>query len=86
MIGGPIRDFNVIFDGSRLAASVRPVDGALPDCPAGPGRLYALLALTAGVALDGQDLPAGGLALSEHFAAQFSADFRGLLVTFEQTR
>lgn len=86
MIGGPIRDFNVIFDGSRLAASVRPVDGALPDCPAGPGRLYALLVLTAGAALDGQDLPAGGLALSEHFAAKFSADFRGLLVTFEQTR
>lgn len=84
MIGGPIRDFNVIFDGRRLAAAVQPVAGALPDCPAAPGRRYALLALDGGATLGGADLPAGGIALSEHLNGQVPAGFRGLLVTFEQ--
>ena len=82
MIDGPIRDFNVIWDESRLSASVQLVTGHLPACPAAPGRIYALLALEA---LEILGLPAGVLAQSEHFLAQSSPEFCGLLVTFKQT-
>ncbi len=83
MISGPIRDFNVIWDATRLSASVRFVAGDLPACPAGPGVFYALLALTgSGLAITA-GLSSGSLAVSEQFEARHLADFTGLLVTFE---
>ncbi|MBS0563045.1 MAG: HutD family protein [Proteobacteria bacterium] len=82
MIGGPIRDFNVIYDGSRLRASVQTLRDSLPACPSAPGKSYALLALAPAETIG---LPAGALALSRHFEACASAGFAGLLVTFTQT-
>lgn len=81
MIDGPIRDFNVIYDGSRLEASVRILRDQVPACPPRPGRTRALLALAA---LESLGLPAGALALSEHFKACTGAGFAGVLVTFTQ--
>lgn len=81
LIAGPIRDFNLIWDATRLAASVAPLRGSLPACPAAPGRFHALLALAGGA---GHGLPDGALALSEHFSGIAAPDFAALLVTFEQ--
>ncbi len=85
MIDGPIRDFNVIFDGGALDVSVALISGpAAPQCLAAPGRHYALLALTAGIALDGADLPKGAVALFTQSTLAISPESAGLLVTFEQ--
>jgi len=82
LIGGPVRDFNLIWDAARLAASVSTVSGPLPDCPPSPGRSYAFLALTP---VDTLAIPQGAVSLFEHASPQTSGEARGLLVTFEQT-
>ena len=81
LIAGPIRDFNVIFDGAKLGASVTLITGprALP-IPATPGARFALLALTPGLSLDQTVLPDGSLALFTRAALTATAPARGLLV------
>lgn len=83
MIDGPIRDFNVIFDGNRLAVSVTLVN-APRDCPATPGRRYAWLALAARTSLDGRKIPIGSVVLFEQSLPLIAENSGGLLVTFEQ--
>lgn len=84
MIDGPIRDFNVIFNGARVRATVTAVSGALPACPAAPGRTYALLAL-AETTMDGVRIPANSLIQFEHYSGQNAPNFAGLIVSFEHT-
>lgn len=79
LIDGPVRDFNLIWDATHLAASVSPVTGAMPDCPPVPGRSYALLSLGPSATF-----PQGSLALFEHIQGTDVADCTGLLVTFEK--
>jgi hypothetical protein len=84
LIGGPVRDFNLIFDPRRLSASVRPVEGALPACPAAPGRFHALLAVAADLPVGGEMLGEGTLALFEAAPPAAAAGFRGLLARFDR--
>ncbi|WP_284164324.1 HutD family protein [Frigidibacter sp. SD6-1] len=81
LIGGPVRDFNLIWDAGRLDASVRLLDGALPDCMPAPGRSHALLALSA---LETPAVPARAIALFDRLDAGPAPGFRGLLVTLDQ--
>ena len=62
LIDGPLRDFNLIFDGARLVGSVLPL---ATDRTLGPGAIHAVLALTTGIAVDGFPIPAGAVALIE---------------------
>lgn len=80
LISGPVRDFNLIWDATRLAASVRHVSGQLPDYPSAPGRSYAFLALTTA---ENPAIPQGAVAFFEHFP-EARHKISGLLVTFEQ--
>ncbi|MCX8507747.1 MAG: HutD family protein, partial [Rhodobacteraceae bacterium] len=79
MIDGPIRDFNLIWDAKRLSARVTTLSGALPACPAAPGHIYALLALTNGY----PPLEVGALAIADQISAHILPDFRGLLVELQ---
>jgi len=81
LIGGPIRDFNLIYDGRHLQASVTLVRDRLPECPPAPQAFHALLALAG--ALPGIGLEAGALGFSEQFDACRCPGFAGLLATFE---
>jgi environmental stress-induced protein Ves len=81
LIAGPVRDFNLIWDATRLVATVSPLGDGLPACPPAPGRSYALLALSA---LQKPGLPKGAVAFFDHCGPVGAPDFTGLLVTFEQ--
>lgn len=80
LIDGPIRDFNLIWDATRLAASVRLIPDTLPACPPATGRTYAFLALAAVPSLA---VPQSAVAFFDHFIPDSPADSPGLLVTFE---
>lgn len=82
LIDGPVRDFNLIWDATRLAAAVTLVTGTLPACPPAPGRSYAFLALKAS---ESAAIPTGALALFQQLDPIGLAKIQGLLVTFEQT-
>ena len=84
MIDGRIRDFNVIFNAAKVQAAVTVFKGAVPVCPPGPGRHYALLALTK-MQLDGSDVPVNSLAQFEQFSGTGPRDFIGIIVRFEHT-
>lgn len=60
LIGGPVRDFNLIFDGAQLTGSVAPVAGDTV-LPAGP--VHAILALSEGIAANATPIPAGAVAV-----------------------
>ena len=81
LIDGPVRDFNLIWDATRRAATVRFVSGAPPVCPRVPGRDYALLVLGPP---GSPALPQGSVALFDQFSGVRLPEFQGLLVTFEQ--
>lgn len=84
LIAGPIRDFNVIYDGAKLMASVTPISGpAKTLCPAAPKSHFALLALTQGLAVHQTDLPQGAVALFDSASLHATAAARGLLVSFK---
>lgn len=83
MIDGRIRDFNVIFDPAKVQATVTALHGAIPLCPAAPGRHYALLALTE-MKLEDLQVPMNGIVQFEQFSADGPADHCGILVRFEQ--
>lgn len=83
LIGGPIRDFNVIFDGAKLGCRVTLISG--PARTAGPitqGGHFALLALTPGLRCDQTGLPPGSVALFDGATLSATAAAQGLLVTF----
>ena len=80
LIDGPIRDFNLIWDATRLAASVRLIPTSLTECPPAPGRFYAFLALSATPALD---MPQGAVAFFDLFTPIIPTEAHGLLVTLE---
>ena len=67
MIDGPIRDFNLIFNGARLTGSVEHVTSA-QTLPCAPGRQYALLALSDDANVDIAKLPKGSVALFDEAA------------------
>lgn len=81
LIDGPVRDFNLIWDATRRAATVTPVSGALPACPPARGRNYAFLALSTAA---NAAIPTGALALFEQTDGFIMPGCQGLLVTFEQ--
>lgn len=62
MIGGPIRDFNLIWDGERIDGAVTLPAGAPAFSPCG---IHMLLALGDGVTADITPLPRGAVAIWE---------------------
>lgn len=62
LIDGPLRDFNLIFDGARLEGSVLPLSG---DRTLTTGAIHAVLALGDGISVDGTPLPQAAVALVE---------------------
>src|SRR5690606_25010421 len=62
LVNGHLRDLNVIFDPRRIAAAVSVVAPGSTPCAGAAGRMYACLARTAGVSIDGRPLASGGAA------------------------
>ncbi|MGB3176660.1 MAG: HutD family protein, partial [Albidovulum sp.] len=83
MIDGPIRDFNVIYDGRRLTAVVTVLcENAVTELAQGEGRHYACLALTPGLSLDGAALPQGAVAMASTGHLQAGPGACGLVAAF----
>lgn len=84
-IGGDVRDFNLIFDPSRLAGTVSLIDTP-QTCPPAAGRLWACLALDAALGVDGaagQPVPHGGVAIFAGATLACGPDARALLVRLD---
>jgi len=75
LVDGPIRDFNLIFDGGLVAGSVSAHRGTRPDCPERPGVTYGWLALT-----DGSEGPEGAMVLAPALPPLAAPWLAGLLV------
>ncbi|MFZ1662625.1 MAG: HutD family protein [Paracoccaceae bacterium] len=82
MIDGPIRDFNLIFNGERLTGSVEHVTAARV-LPGVPGRQYALLTLSDGATVNEVNLPTGAVALFNHANLTASPALSALLVQLD---
>lgn len=63
MVGGPIRDLNVIYDPARISAEVTVIHG--PDRGAGRPDLAGLLVLAGAVTVAGSIVPPGACALGK---------------------
>lgn len=80
LIGDPVHDFNLIYNAKHISGTVSLVTGDLPACPKLPATRYALLAIGQDITLDGQTIPAGGIALFDQASAQTLPPFAALLV------
>lgn len=78
LLGGPVRDLNVIFDSQRIAAEVRLVTDALPMPAARPA---ALLCLSGRFRLAGVELPPGAVAFLDAEAPEPEPGATSLLVS-----
>ena len=83
LTGGPVRDFNLIFDRAKLDCHVTRISGpARTVCPITQGGHFALLALTPGLRCDQTGLPPGSVALFDRASLSATAAATGLLVAF----
>ncbi len=79
LIDGPVRDFNLIFDGARFDGSVLPLAG---DRTLATGATHAVLAIGDGISVDGTPLPQGAVAFVEGAARmKAAAGTPGLVAT-----
>lgn len=78
LVAGPVRDVNVIWDSTQVAATVEVLDGHRPACPPRAGRLYALLALAGGAPLG---IPDGAAAFADRFEPAACPGLSALCVT-----
>lgn len=79
MVGGPIRDFNVIYDPSRITAHVTAIEG--PNRVAERPDLAGLLSLTGTVMVAGSIVPTGACALGKLGNIVVAEDATAILVT-----
>ena len=79
LIGGPVRDLNVMFDATRMDGSVTPVSGPLRETVAA-GEMAMLLCLDGASRVGGTPLAPGSVAMGPALALELDTGARALLV------
>lgn len=83
-IAGNVRDFNVIYDPSRIRATVTLLERCTVSLSNAQGRGYAALALDPGITMAGRTIPETAVVRFEAGALDAPNGTAALLVTFDQ--
>ena len=86
LIAGPVRDFNVIFDSAKIAATTQVIDGSTGENEWSLPEDSAILCLTGDLSIDGVRVHRGSVAMTgkSECDAVLSAGGGALLVSLRR--